>query len=399
MNIIEELKKLPITLRDLISNTVLKKEFYQENWKVLLILFLMVLYPLIPSLFQIDYLIHIAIVANIFAIIAIAWDVNGGYTGQSNLATGFFAGMCGYTSAILTLDYALPIAASWLVGMGISFLAALAIGFPALRIKGPYLTIVTFSVAEVARLLTIFFSGVTRGEEGVGGIPKLFDDILVNYYWTFFVLIGVVILTKLIIGSQLGLAFKAIAEDEVRAKTLGIDITKYKIISFSICGLIAGFGGAMYAHYQAHIDPHFFSIAFAISVISMAAIGGEKTLVGAIIGSYLLQFSAEGLRFVTGPDLAWFRLSIHGVLLLVVMLFLPEGLLSLRHYFQEEKPEIVGKMVCEVCGVEYPIPLCCGEQMVQEGEFLSCCKGTDCKKQDIPMHCDQKMKVILGSET
>ena len=214
-----------------------------------------------------------------------------------------------------------------------------------------------------------------------------------NYYWSFIILIAVLIVAKLIINSELGLAFRAIAEDEIRAKTLGVDVTKYKIVSFSICGLIAGFGGGMYAHYQAHIDPHFFSIAFAITLISFAAIGGERTLVGAIVGAYLLQFSSEGLRFITGP-VPWVRLSLHGLLLVVVMLFLPGGILSLRQKSEEEGVGSQGKLVCEVCGFEYPVPLCCGEQMAIDGEFLSCCTGDSCKQKEIPMHHGQKMKMI-----
>jgi branched-chain amino acid transport system permease protein len=392
MEVIKDIPNWPRKILDLLRNTLFNKEFLLQN-RIIVILFLLALvYPIAPMFAGLDYIIHIAVVTHIFAVLAIAWDINGGYTGQSNLATGFFAGVCGYASAILTLDYGLPLGASWIIGMGFSFCAALIIGFPALRIKGPYLTIVTFSVAEVARLLVIFFSEVTRGEEGIGGIPRLFDNIVVNYYWTFFAMIAVLLIAKAIIGSELGLAFRAIAEDEIRAKTLGVDVTKYKIISFSICGIIAGFGGGMYAHYQAHIDPHFFSIAMAITIISFAAIGGERTLIGALVGAYLLQFSSEGLRFITGP-VPWVRLSLHGLLLAVVMLFLPGGILSLRKK-AEEGVGTQGRLVCEVCGFEYPVPLCCGEQMVIDGEILSCCIGDSCKQREIPMHHGKKMKMI-----
>ncbi len=345
-----DLRKAKGELMSLLTRTVLDRQYVRRRWWLLLIFVVLGLYPFLPlpifdpytvsfRVIQIsswDYLVHIMIIANIYAVIAIAYDINGGYTGQSNLAVGFFAGMGGYTSAILALSYGLPVVVSWAVGLGVAFLASLLIGFPALRLRGPYLTIVTFSVAEVARLLALYFSDVTHGEEGLGGVPRLFVGKIANYYWSLFVLMGVLVVAWLIIKSHYGLAFRAIAEDETRAKTLGIDVTRYKIISFSICGLIAGFAGAMYAHYQAFVDTSFFTIAFTITVISMVVIGGEKTLVGAIVGAYILQLSSEGLRFVTGFEFAWLRLAFTGVLFLVVMLFLPGGFLSLREKLRKK---------------------------------------------------------------
>ncbi len=321
-------------LKQLPSKTVgsLKKvltiDFMKKNKVMIIILFILCIYPIGPQMAGIDYLIHIGVVANIFAIIAIAWDINGGYTGQGNLAPGFFAGITGYTSAILTTQAGWPIIPAMLLGIFFSFLSAVAIGFPSMRISGPYLTIVTFSVAEVAKKLTIYYSDVTKGEEGIGGVPRIFEGPFINFYWTLFALLAVYLVSMYIMRSKWGLAFKAIAADEVRAQTLGVNLLKYKILSFSICGIIAGLAGGIYAHYQAHIDPSFFGIIMAISIISMAVIGGEKTLIGPILGAYLLQFSMEGLRFVVGQA-PWVRLSLHGVLLVVVMLFLPGGILSI----------------------------------------------------------------------
>ncbi len=339
------------TIKQLPSKTVssLKRvftvDFMKKNKIMIIILFVLCIYPIGPQMAGIDYLIHIGVVANIFAVIAIAWNINGGYTGQGNLAAGFFAGITGYTSAILTTQWGWPIVPAMLLGIFFSFLSAVGIGFPSMRISGPYLTIVTFSVAEVAKKLTVYFSEVTKGEEGIGGIPRIFEGSFVNFYWTLFVLFVVYLLSMWIINSKWGLAFKAIAADETRAQTLGVNLLRYKILSFSICGVIAGFAGGIYAHYQAHIDPSFFGIIMAITVISMAVIGGEKTLLGPIIGAYLLQFSMEGLRFVVGQA-PWLRLSFHGVLLVVVMLFLPGGILSIfRKEHEDEEGETVATRV------------------------------------------------------
>jgi len=308
--------------------TVLSPRFIKSHKLFIILLFLLCLYPIGPQLAGMDYLIHIAVIANLFAIIAIAWDINGGYTGQGNLAPGLFAGIAGYTSAILTTQAGWPILPSAILGVFFSFLIALGIGFPSLRVRGPYLVIVTFSVAEVARKLTIYYSAVTKGEEGIGGIPRIVDGAFANFYWTLFMLMVVFIVSKIIIESKWGLAFKAIAADETRARTLGIDVTWYKLLSFSICGVVAGIGGVLYAHYQAHIDPSFFAILMAILIISMAVTGGEKTLLGPIVGAYILQFSSEGLRFASAGA-PWVRLIMYGLLLSVVMLFLPGGILSL----------------------------------------------------------------------
>ena len=332
---VEVLKQLPSKTVSTLKH-VFSVEFMKKNKVLIIILAILCIYPIGPQIAGIDYFIHIGVVANIFAIIAIAWDINGGYTGQGNLAPGFFAGITGYTSAILTTQAGWPIVPAVLLGMFFSFLSAVAIGFPSLRITGPYLVIVTFSVAEVAKKLTIYYSDITKGEEGIGNVPRLFEGAFVNFYWTLLVLLLVYIVSKKIIDSKWGLAFKAIAADETRAETLGISLMKYKILSFSSCGVIAGLAGGLYAHYQAHIDPGFFGIIMAISVISFAVIGGEKTLLGPIIGAYLLQFSMEGLRFVVGQA-PWLRLSFHGLILVVVMLFLPGGILSLFRKEHEDE--------------------------------------------------------------
>ena len=337
-------------VKGLPSNTVqtLKRvfsvEFFKEHKIPVILLILLCLYPIGPAAIGMDYLVHIAVVANIMAVIAIAWDINGGYTGQGNLAPAFFAGITGYTSAILTTQAGWPPVLGILLGVFFSFLSAVAIGIPSLRLTGPYLLIVTFCVAEVARKLTIYYSDITRGEEGIGNIPRIFDGTFVNFYFTLIVLIIVYLVSRKIIQSKWGLAFKAIAADETRAKTLGVDLMRYKVLSFSVCGIIAGFAGGIYAHYQAHIDPNFFSIIMAITIISMAVVGGEKTLIGPILGAYLLQFSSEGLRFVTGGA-PWVRLGIHGLLLVVVMLFLPGGILSLFRKESGDESKTVSKRV------------------------------------------------------
>lgn len=340
---IEAIKRLPSKTVNSLKR-VLTIDFMKKNKIMIVILFILCIYPIGPQMAGIDYLIHIGVVANIFAIIAIAWDINGGYTGQGNLAPAFFAGITGYTSAILTTQAGWPIAPAMLLGIFLSFLSAVAIGFPSMRISGPYLTIVTFSVAEVAKKLTIYYSDVTKGEEGIGGIPRIFEGAFLNFYWTLFVLLAVYLVAMYIMRSKWGLAFKAIAADETRAQTLGVNLLKYKIISFSLCGIIAGLAGGIYAHYQAHIDPSFFGIIMAISIISMAVVGGEKTLLGPILGAYLLQFSMEGLRFVVGQA-PWVRLSLHGVLLVVVMLFLPGGILSIFRKEHKEDAETISTRV------------------------------------------------------
>jgi len=340
---IETIKQLPAKTVNSLKR-VFTVDFMKRNKIMIIVLFILCIYPIGPQMAGIDYLIHIGVVANIFAIIAIAWDINGGYTGQGNLAPAFFAGITGYTSAILTTQAGWPILPAMLLGIFLSFLSAVAIGFPSMRISGPYLLIVTFSVAEVAKKLTIYYSEVTKGEEGIGGIPRIFEGAFINFYWTLFVLLAVYLVSMYIMKSKWGLAFKAISADETRAQTLGVNLLKYKVLSFSICGIIAGLAGGIYAHYQAHIDPSFFGIIMAISIISMAVIGGEKTLLGPILGAYILQFSMEGLRFVVGQA-PWVRLSLHGGLLVVVMLFLPGGILSIFRKEHDEDDETIATRV------------------------------------------------------
>ena len=290
----------------------------------------------IPILIKDEYFIHILIFAGIYIMLALSWNLLAGYAGQLNLGQAAFFGMGAYSAALLTLKVNLSPWLGLLAGGIAAGIFGVALGFPSLRLKGPYLAIVTIGFSETLRLVIMNWVSLTRGPLGLFGIPPLtsinipyiaefdFSQEKYCYYIIFLlVLLSIWIVNKLV-KSRFGLILTSIREDEVATQSIGINTFKYKLLIFIISAFLAGVAGAFYAYYIRLISPEMLMISVTFTILSMAVIGGIGTIIGPIIGAVVLTFLSEGLRVM--PE---FRLIVYGLLLVLVILFAPKGLMGL----------------------------------------------------------------------
>ena len=282
-----------------------------------------------------DFYLGLAQVIGIHTLLGLsAWCVL--HTGQVSLAQGGFFAIGAYVAGMLTSMWGWPLALALTAGALIAGVVAVAVGFPALRVKGLMLVVATTAFAEIVRL--VFFNLKWRvstpggmagpdGSLGFGGI-RYFPS---NGWTTFEVnlliwalVAAVLLLLWTLDRCRIGTVWRAVGEDELAAQSAGINLTAAKVSAFGIGGAIAGLGGGVFVHYATHIEHNNFSILLATFAIAYPILGGLSSLAGTLLAVVFIQgFLLEGLRF-----LGEWRSLLFGVLILVVMLVRPSGLLT-----------------------------------------------------------------------
>ena len=274
-------------------------------------------------------------------------------TGQISLGTAGFMAVGAYTSAILTMQYDIPMFVTVLLSGLIAALVAFFIGGLTNRLSGLYLTIATIGFSEIIRVLFLNWDFV-GGALGLNGIPSLgstltnslaaagiLNTLNLNYAQLGnMVQIVILVLTIILIvlvwnslnKSKVGRAFHAVRADQYAAELSGINVAYYKTISFVMSGLIAGIGGAFYAHSFSSINPNDFSFDKSVDNLLYVVFGGSEVVGGPIFGSIVLTIMPEFLR-----GIADYREIIYGVLLLVMMIFRPQGIIT-KHLVNKFKP-------------------------------------------------------------
>lgn len=278
---------------------------------------------LFPLIYQDPYILGILVIANVYAVVAASWDMFTGFTGRFNFGQAFFFGIGAYVSGFLNLGLGLsPITTIPIAGM-VAVATSLALGYPTLRLRGPYFALATLVYPLIMARLTFAFSEIFGGEEGLYGLSRLAPNRVYEYYASLSFMVLVLVIFIYLANSRLGLILESIREDEQGASALGINVTKYKLIAFMISGFFTGVAGGFYAHYIAFAGPTTFSPEISIGAIAMTVVGGIATIVGPIVGAYLLIGTLEILRVTIE-----LRLLIYGMLLLIIILFFQRGLLG-----------------------------------------------------------------------
>jgi branched-chain amino acid transport system permease protein len=241
--------------------------------------------------------------------------------GLLSLANAAFMGIGAYTAALLTLQPGWPFPVVLVAGAIAPAAVALIVGVPTLRLSGVYLAMATLAFTEMIRVILLNLD-ITGGPEGLNGIPLLTE------WWHIVLILAVVVygLTRLR-RSRVGRAFEAIKEDEVAARLMGIDVDRHKLTAFTLGAMIAGLAGALNAHYTFFISPREYGFENAVDILTMAVLGGISSLIGPMLGSTILTLLPELLRFLQG-----YRLAVNGAILVLVVLFLPNGLWDPRRF-------------------------------------------------------------------
>ena len=252
-------------------------------------------------------------------IMAVSLNLVTGFTGQFSLGHAGFMSIGAYTCGIITV--ANPTIGGFLTGIILgAVLAALAgiiIGIPTLRLKGDYLAIATLGFAEIIRII-VQTLGITGGAAGLNGVPKF-----TNWPWFWFFTVLTIILVNNFIHSSHGRACIAIREDEIAAEAMGINTTKYKVMAFAVGAFFAGIGGALYASTFFFLKPATFGFLKSIDYLVIVVLGGMGSITGSVIAGIFLAVVNTVLAEFTAV-----RMIIYAALLVVVMIFRPQGLMG-----------------------------------------------------------------------
>ena len=284
-----------------------------------------------------DYLLHILIVALIYAIFAMSLNLELGYAGLYNFGHVAFFGIGAYTSALLSLagcPVVLAMAGSMIVAGGAGALLAI----PALRLTGDYFGIATLSFGEIIRLFFLNERWLTKGPMGIPGISRpawIAEGVaglpLFSIFCALLTLLVFLVAHRLT-RSPFGRALKVIREDEYVAQTLGKNTLSFKIRTMAVGSILAGLAGSLWAHYISYISPADFTLTETILVLLCVVLGGRGTLWGPVLGAFVVIFFQEILRFLPIPTafdrfVAPIQGMVYGALLILLMLKRPEGLL------------------------------------------------------------------------
>jgi len=290
-----------------------------------------------------SYILFIATIGGIYALLALALNLIWGGTGMVNLGLAGFFAVGAYASALLTTTVHAPILAGWALAPVAGAAAGLIVVLSTTRLREDYLAIVTLGFAEVVRLVASNEIWLTRGTDGISGIPGPWKaDLGRDFNAVYFViLLGVLatvfFLMRRIDRSPYGRALRAIREDAQVAQVAGKPVLRFKVQAFSLSAAIAGLAGALYGHFTSYIAPDLFLPLITVYVFLAVASGGVGSPTGALIGAYLLIVLLESARFlvelvplVTAVQRAAIKELLIAVILILVLRLMPKGLVPER---------------------------------------------------------------------
>ena len=287
-----------------------------------------------------EYLIAVLTFGLIYLLLTIGLNLQYGFTGLVNFGVVGFYALGAYSGALASTRLGLPIPVGLVLAMGVAAIPAIPLGLLSLRLRDDYLAIVTLGFAEFVRLVATNEHALTRGVQGIPGIPSPFEDVLpgASHSVAFLLLllainVVVAIGIRRLVGSPFGRVITAIRDDEVAVKALGKDPTWFKVQVFAIGAGLAGLAGALQAHYLTFISPEQFLSVITFYVWMAMLMGGAGRLAGSVAGAGILVGLLEGSRFlrdflpgVSEVQMANLRLLLIGVAIVMVVRFRPQGL-------------------------------------------------------------------------
>lgn len=281
----------------------------------------------VPLIVTNIYYLHLINLSLITIIVVIGLNTLTGYAGQASIGHAAFYGMGAYASAIMTTRLSVPFWIALPLSGIIAAILGYAVGRPTLRLRGAYLAIASIGIGEITQLIMINWISVTNGAQGIKGVQspevagfKLNSDI--RYFYLLAIVVSIVfILISRLIDSEVGRAFKAIREEEIAAEFMGVDIAKMKVVAFVISTFLAGIAGSLFAHLEGYVSPYGFGFMQSVGFLIMALAGGLGYKIGPVIGVLVIIFARESFRLFNE-----YQLVIYGVLLIVIIVFMPRGI-------------------------------------------------------------------------
>ena len=267
--------------------------------------------------------------AGIYVIVSLSLNLITGVTGQFSLGQAGFMCVGAYTTAIAIIKFNIPIPIALILGGLMTALFGMAIGIPALRLRGDYLAITTLGFGEIIRVIMVNLDSLTGGAAGLKGIPPFSNtgnfvmDAIIEFTWVYISAIIIMAVIYNLVNSSHGRAILSIREDEIAATAMGINVAYYKVFAFTLSSFIAGIGGGLYAIFFGYLNPAMFGWLNSVNFVVILVLGGMGSLTGTIISAIIFTYMQEWLRVF-----ADFRLVIFGLALILLMIFWPKGLMG-----------------------------------------------------------------------
>ncbi len=299
-----------------------------------LALILLILAMILP-IFLDEFLLTILVQMLMWAYLAMAWDVIGGYGGQFSLGHAAFMGLGAYTSTLLLENFGItPWLGIWLSGL-VAAIAGALVGFASLRLRGPFFALGTIAFAELVQLLLLYLKDVTGGPLGIminkTGVEYMVFESQLHYYYLAlaFVICGMLFL-RYFERSKFGMALVALREDEDAAESIGIDVYRAKVLGAVISAFLTGLGGTFYAQWIHYIRPDtVVRLDFSVQIVAIDVVGGAGSPYGGIIGAMILVPLSLYLNAIFGGMIAGLSTVFYGIILLVVVVALPGGIFGM----------------------------------------------------------------------
>jgi branched-chain amino acid transport system permease protein len=328
--------------------------------------FLAVLLFSYPLIFIRDaYLIHLGALAGIFVIAALGLNITLGLAGLLDVGFAAYFAAGAYTSAQLAVHFGVSFWGGVVLGGLVAAFLGFCIAWPALRVQGHYLAMVTLGYGLIMNILHRNLRFLTNGTDGIINIPppslaghdfvsplSLFGlqfPFQANFYYLTLAFAGIVVLVSLRLqNSKIGRCWEAIREDEIAAKCFGVNLTHMKIVAFSTGAFFGGVAGAIFAHMIGFVHPDNFILLTSITILAMVLIGGMGNIFGVAIGAVLLIMIPERLR-----EFANLRLLLFGAAMALIMIYRPQGLFPNLRRRRELEAEKVDRLIAE-SGKDHP---------------------------------------------
>jgi branched-chain amino acid transport system permease protein len=283
----------------------------------------------LPAFYNAPYLLQTLTNAWLAALLALSLTLVSGTTGQMSFGHAGLLAIGGYASALLALNFGWSPVLSVPAAGFIAAAIGTALVFPAFRLRGHYIAIATLAIGEIVSLTILNWESLTQGAMGLSGIPPLsafgheFYSARAVYWICLTVLVALALLQTRLLSSHLGRTLRAVREDEVAARSYGVNLSRYKSIAFVFGGFGAGVSGGIAAHLYSYLNNQTFDSQLSLLALTMVILGGMGNVLGAVLGAVVLVGLPEMFRFA-----AEYRVLIYGIVLLLLIRFRPQGLLG-----------------------------------------------------------------------
>ncbi len=296
----------------------------------------------LPWVITDKYLCHVLVIAGVFIILSLSLNLIMGYVGQFPLGQQIFFGVGAYTAAIVSTNFDVGFFPSMLAAAFLASLVGLVIGFPTLKLKGPYFVIASLAFNEIAFLIAWNWMDLTGGPDGIIAIPYptilgvVFKGRIALFYIMAFLVALTIWINRRLLVTRTGRAYMAVRDNEDLAQSVGINAYWCKLQAFVVSAFLGGVAGGFYAHFERLVSPTVFGFDYLTGMLVMVYVGGKGTIGGPLVGAIIFTFLLEYLQ-----AFGMWRWVIFGSILLLAVLVMPEGLAGLaRSWWASWRPRV-----------------------------------------------------------